>query len=91
MSVYHDKVYSLPGAQAKVERRGNQDGLTIWGASLFSGKEKEKALLGGSEWYRQLSHMQVSDFILMKKKFWSFWWATQIITKEKECTAYFSR
>lgn len=91
MSGYRYEVYSSLGAQAKVERRGNQDGLTVWGVSLFSGKEKGNALFGGNEWYRQVSHMQVSDFTLMKEKFWSFWWATQIITKEKEHTAYFSR
>lgn len=90
MFVYRYEVHSSLGAQAKVERKGNQVSLTIWGASLFSGKEKEKALLGGSECYRQIFHMQVSDFILMKEKFWSFWWATQIITKSKKSTADFS-
>lgn len=65
---YLSEMCSSFGAQTKVERRENQAGLTILCASLFSGKEQEKAFLGGDECHRQLSH-KVNDFILMKEKF----------------------
>lgn len=84
MFVYHYEVCSSLGTQAKVERRGNQDGLTIWDASIFHGKEKEKALVAGSEWYRQPSHMQVSDFVLMGRSLDLFDEPLKLLPRKKQ-------